>query len=240
MSDHEKVELSEQTPLKSDVDPPAVGETTATETAEGAQPIEAGPITTTEKKKFTWFRKEKKKPEETAAITPVKEVETGEPEKVKKCKWWTRKPCGTEEQQMTVGVNLVQRDDRQLHSAIDLGFEDIFGEPDAVHSINGIWRATFSIFTAVRCFFYKLFALILAIPSAIVFGILYALASALQVFCCVPIGRLLSIPARWLFKAWSFIFTNVFDPVFNSIGRCFSGISIRRYGIPSDVTATIA
>lgn len=57
MSEQEKVELSEQTPLKSDVDQPATGETTATETVESTQPGEAA--TTVEKKKFSWFRKVK-------------------------------------------------------------------------------------------------------------------------------------------------------------------------------------
>jgi len=96
--------------------------------------------------------------------------------------------------------------------------DQIFGEPDAVHSLNGIWKTTNSVsfhqprpiqfpisppvqvFVAVRNFFYKLLSLIFAIPLAIVFGILFAVVSMLSVYVFVPIGRLLSIPFGWVAK----------------------------------------
>lgn len=87
-----------------------------------------------------------------------------------------------------------------VKTAIDLDFADIFGEPDSLHSFNGVWRVTHSIFTAVRNFFYKLFAILIFIPAALVFGVLFALVSALGVYVVVPAGRLLSIPAMWIFK----------------------------------------
>jgi len=52
----------------------------------------------------------------------------------------------------------------------------------------------------VRSFTYKVFSTIVAIPLAIVFGILFAFVSALSVFLCVPAGRLLSIPVGWIAK----------------------------------------
>jgi caveolin 1 len=237
MSVQEKLELNEQTPLKSDMDAPAVAEGTATVTETTEVLV---PATTVEKKKFTFFTKKEKKTkqEETAAISPVKDVENGDAKKKGKCGWFNRDQCA-EDPRMTIGVNLIQRDDRNLQHHIDLAFEDIYGEPDSVHSFNGIWRATFSVFTAVRAFFYRLFALIVAIPSAIVFAILFALVSVLQVFLCVPAGRLFSIPANWIFKAWKFIFTNVFDPVFKSVGQCFSGVAVRQYGFNNEATAPI-
>ena len=95
---------------------------------------------------------------------------------------------------------MINRDEKSLHTSIDLGFSDIFGEPDAVRSFGGVWRVTNSVFNWVRNFFYKLFTIILAIPAALIFGILFAIVSALNVLVCVPIGRLLQIPAGWVFK----------------------------------------
>jgi len=241
MSNQENIALSEQTPLKTDTDAPAPG---AESTAEGG-PAEAG------KKKQWFFTKKTKtaKPASEGAETNNdnnKEAEGGEhaAPACKKPRWWQRKPCAPGAQSdnpcMSVGINMVQRDDHQLQTGIDLGFEDIYGEPDNAHSIDAIWRINHSIFTAVRCFFYKVFSLIIALPLAVVFGILFALVSALSVYVIVPLGRLLSIPAWWIFKVWTFVVGAVFDPVFTSIGRICSNVRISRYGISSDPTGVLS
>nr|CAD2190000.1 unnamed protein product [Meloidogyne enterolobii] len=147
---------------------------------------------------------------------------------------------GTLQQQPSFQVNMVQRDDRKLHEGIDFGFEQIFGEPDAVHSINGVWRTTITVFLAVRNFIYKLFSLIFAVPLAILFGILFALISVLGVYFFVPIGRLLSIPLGWLAKVWSTVIGAILDPVCRSCGLLFGNVKVSRYGINHDPTAVIS
>lgn len=146
----------------------------------------------------------------------------------------------TGQQQPSFQLNMVQRDDRKLQEGIDFGFEQIFGEPDAVHSINGVWRTTITVFLAVRNFIYKLFSLIFAVPLAILFGILFALISVLGVYLFVPIGRLLSIPLGWLAKVWSSIVGAVLDPVCRSCGLIFGNVKVSRYGISQDPTAVIS
>jgi len=236
MSNQENIALSEQTPLKTDTDTPAAG---AESTAEGGQ---AG----AEKKKWFFTKKTKTaKPASEGAETNNdnnKDVEGGAAPACKKPRWWQRKPCapGADNPCMSVGINLVQRDDHQLQTGIDLGFEDIYGEPDSAHSLDAIWRINHAIFTNVRCFFYKVFSLIICLPLAVVFGILFALVSALSVYVIVPLGRLLSIPAWWIFKAWTFVIGAVFDPIFTSISRICSNVRISRYGINNDPTAVIS
>jgi len=126
-----------------------------------------------------------------------------------------------------------------LQTAIDLNFGDIFGEPDAVHSLNGVWRVTHSIFTSVRNFFYKVLAIILCVPAAFVFGVLFALVSALGVFVVIPAGRLLSVPATWILKLWSYVVSNVLEPLSSGLSHILSRIRIYKYGINNDPTATI-
>jgi len=146
---------------------------------------------------------------------------------------------GRQEQQLSYGVNLVQRDDNNLQSNIDLEYGHIYGEPDSVHSLNGIWRTNASVFLAVRSFFYKVFSLIIAIPLAVVFGVLFALASALSVFVFVPLGVLLSIPIGWVFKIWGCAVRAVFDPIFHAVGLSLSNVKISRYGLNTDPTAVM-
>ena len=86
---------------------------------------------------------------ETAIVEVQKEGDAATAEKKKH--WWDRKctkPECTEanaNQGLTYGVNLVQRDDRQLQSGIDFGVEDIYGEPDNMHSLNGIWKSNYTV-----------------------------------------------------------------------------------------------
>jgi len=245
MSTHqENIALSEQTPLKSDTD----AATGAESTAEGAAAGASAP----EKKR--WFFTKKTittKPAEGVAAAESttgnnnKDVEAGGAPAVKEQHWWQKKCTpGTGQQGenpcMSIGINLLQRDDHQLQTGIDLGFEDIYGEPDSVHSLDAIWRTNYAVFQSVRSFFYKVFSLIVAIPLAVVFGILFALVSTLSVFVFVPAGRLLSIPAGWIFKVWSVVIGAVFDPLFNSLGRIFSNVKVSRYGINSDPTAVLS
>jgi len=241
MAETEKVELTEQTPLKSDTDLPATETTVETKEIKEEKP--SG-------KQRTWFfKKTTKKTVETTEKTAPVETEAGaaaeNQAEGKKAHWWHCKKKetikeGGENEELSIGLNMFHRDDKNLHTAVDLGFEDIFGEPDAVHSIDRVWRITYRVFTALRTFFYKLFTLIIAIPSAILFAILFALVSALHVFCCTPLGRLAAIPFGWLAKVWQVLVNAVFNPLFTSCGLCCSGISIRRYGLNSDVTAQLA
>jgi len=241
-TDQPQLELSEQTPLKSDTDALAGGPG-AESTAEG------GPTTTVtvnEKKRWFFAKKNKgPKGEEGSAVAPSKDVEGGAPatgnDNKKKPHWWQRKPCPelTQEQQLSYGVNLVQRDDHGLQTGIDLGYEDIYGEPDSVHSINTIWRTNSAVFQSVRSFFYKLFSFIIAIPLAIVFGVLFALVSALSVFVFVPAGVLLSIPVGWVFKVWSYAVRAVFVPVFQAVGHAFGNVKVSNYGLNTDPTAVL-
>jgi len=241
MAETEKVELTEQTPLKSDTDLPAGATETTVETKEVKEEKPSG-------KQRTWFfKKTTKKTETTEKVLPIEgesggvlvENQNGE----KKAHWWNCKKKETikegDNEEMSIGLSMFHRDDKNLHTTIDLGFEDIYGEPDAVHSIDSVWRITFRIFTALRAFFYKLFSLIIAIPSAIIFAILFALVSALHVFCCTPLGRLVSIPFGWLAKVWQVLINTVFNPLFTACGLCCGSISIRRYGLNSDVTAQL-
>uniref|UniRef100_A0A7E4W1Z5 Caveolin n=1 Tax=Panagrellus redivivus TaxID=6233 RepID=A0A7E4W1Z5_PANRE len=230
----EKVESAEQVPLKSDTD--------ASETA----PVEGGDVEAgkaeevPEKKKKTFaFWKKNKNVEATDETPIVESKEEGEP-KPKKC-WWTRKTSEKVEKEgePSFGFDTLHRDEKNLQTAIDLGFSDIFGEPDAVRSFNGVWKSSNTLYNFVRNVVYKVLSLIIALPFAILYGIAMGVLSAAGVFIVVPIATLLTIPIGWLFKAWQFTIGNVFDPIFKSAGQLLSGIAVRKYGINTEITQPI-
>ncbi|VDO40668.1 unnamed protein product [Haemonchus placei] len=224
-SDQDKPTELEQVPLKSDTDAPAG----TTETLEEAFP----PLPSQQKK--TWFFKKTKK---TVIEQPKGEEEkVGEEKPAKKC-WWGKHK--TEEEQksdhMSIGIDLVNRDEKGINEHVRFGFEDIFGEADTQHSWDCVWRLVYKVFIWTRLFVYRLCSLILGLPAAILFGILFAIVSVINVFACVPIAKLLSIPANWLAKTWSWLVHAIVDPVASSIALLFSSFTIRKYGINSQPT----
>lgn len=217
------VEL-EQVPLKSDTDAPA-----------GATDEAAAPEPASAPQKKSWFFKktkvileEPKTEEEKAAVE----------EKPKKKCWWGKHK--TEEEQkddhISIGIDLVNRDEKAINEHVRFGFEDIFAEADTQHSWDCVWRLLYKVFSWTRLFVYRLFSLIICLPAAIVFGILFAILSAINVFACVPIAKLLSIPGNWLAKTWNWLVHAAVDPVATAFGLLFSSFTIRKYGINSQPT----
>uniref|UniRef100_A0A1I7ZPU3 Caveolin n=1 Tax=Steinernema glaseri TaxID=37863 RepID=A0A1I7ZPU3_9BILA len=225
----EKVEM-EQVPLKSDTDTPVEEETNAEATtdvdAEAQKPTEP-------KKKWFHFGKSgaKKAEPEAAEAEPEAEPETKEvvdsPKKEQK-KWWQRANCASKpkkevaegEAELQFGLDMVHRDEHNINEYVSIAFEDVFGEPDGVHSFDCVWRLTNKVFSTTRLFFYRLFSLLVALPAAIVFALLFAVVHAFSVFCCTPAGRLLAVPALWIAKTWSFLIHAIFDPIFKSVSLC--------------------
>jgi hypothetical protein len=242
--------MNEQTPLKTAEQPTGEGgNAETTNPASDSQQTEATIKVLKEKKSWFTTKKSAKKhaaptsDEATATDSDAPKENNAVGEK-KKCQWWKRKTCAAEAEggaknEPNFGINLTQRDDSGLQTAIDLGYEDIYGEPDTSHSLDNVWLLNHKIFVNVRAFFYKLFALILFVPLSIIFAVLFAFFSALSVFFCVPLGRLLSIPCGWIFKVWSYVVGYLLTPVFQSLGHLFGNVKISRYGLNNDPTAVI-
>jgi len=203
-----------------------------TETLETTELIETK---TNEKKHRKWpFGGGKKEKTTTVATQPIDPLAptmlTMEPCKENKCKWWP---------EMSIGLNMLDRDEKGMAQHVALSFEDVFAEPDQTQSWDCVWRLTHRLFTATRLFMYRLLTLIIVVPVALIFALLFALAAVLNNFICVPGARFLAIPLTWLAKAWNFLVRSIFDPLFRSLSLCFSGMSIRRHGISSDPTADV-
>ncbi|KAF1756809.1 hypothetical protein GCK72_013263 [Caenorhabditis remanei] len=197
------------------------------------------------KPKKNWFTWGKKK----TAGGDVANVEEGavaagddEPVKEKKEKtcWWKRcQKKGEGEQKednIAIGMDLVNRDTQNINNHIQLNFEDIFGEADSQHSWDCVWRLNHTVFNATRLFIYRLVS-ILALPFTFLFAIFFGLVASINVFIIVPLGKLLSIPGNLLAKIWNWLVHAIFDPIASAVGLIFSNFNIRKYGINQETTA---
>ncbi|CAI5449395.1 unnamed protein product [Caenorhabditis angaria] len=229
MSAEDATTKQEQIPLKE-------GENAA-ENAEVVAPEEPKP----KKNWFSWGKK--KAADDVAEDNAEADLEAGgDAEKPpKKAAWWKRN-CGNKgekeqaDENISIGIDLVNRDTNSINPHIQFGFEDIFGEADSQHSWDCVWRLNYRVFTWTRLFVYRLLSLV-ALPFTLLFAIFFALISVLNVFIFVPAAKLLSIPGNALAKIWNWLIHAIFDPIASAIGLVFSSFTIRKYGINQETTA---
>ncbi|CAI4223491.1 unnamed protein product [Auanema sp. JU1783] len=227
MSDQDKVEM-EQVPLKSDTDAPA-----STEEA----PAKAE--TVSEPKKGWFFSRKAKKPASDVEAPAEETKEEGKEESCKKKCWWNRNQKSEADQkndEISIGINLVDRDEKGNSNHVNFGYEDIFAEAEAAHSFDCLWRLVAKTFVGTRLFIYRVLSLIVGIPAAIIFGVLFAIVTVLNTFLCVPFGKLLTVPGNWIAMSWAWAIQAIVHPVTSAIGLIFSSCTIRKYGFNSQVT----
>jgi len=74
---------------------------------------------------------------------------------------------------------------------LQLGFDDVLAEPAAAQGFEWVWRLTFLVFSGTKLWVYRLLAAVLAVPAALIWGVVFALTSALYIYVGAPLIRLL-------------------------------------------------
>uniref|UniRef100_A0A8C8BHW9 Caveolin n=1 Tax=Otus sunia TaxID=257818 RepID=A0A8C8BHW9_9STRI len=109
----------------------------------------------------------------------------------------------------------------------NLGFEDVIAEPELTHSFDKVWICSHALFELSKYVIYKLLTLVLAIPLALVVGIVFAVLSCLHIWIVVPFVKTCLMVLPSVQTIWKSL-TDVFVvPFFQSLGRCFAMVNIR-------------
>lgn len=144
----------------------------------------------------------------------------------KKKKEHRRRPsCG---RAFTIGLNLLDRDEKRVNDHVNLQFEDVLAEPDGVHSFDGVWRTSYATFVGARVWLYRLLAAVIALPCAILWGATFALLSLAHVWAITPLLRVLDLFFFFVKRVWSSIVHTLCDPIFESCGMLFTNIRLHQ------------
>lgn len=120
----------------------------------------------------------------------------------------------------TAGINLLDRDEHGVNGHVNVSatgatksakvtgthlltkdgisyaqvnFEDIIGEPDAAQGWDGPYSTAFGTFQFVRFWLYRILMVILSVPFALLWAVVFALLSLLSVWILTPAFRVLDI-----------------------------------------------
>jgi len=124
-------------------------------------------------------------------------------------------------QSFTVGLNVLDRDEKHINDTINLNFEDVLAEPDASHGFDPIWRSAFILFTGSRYWIYRLLSALLALPLALVWGIAFSLITFVSVWLATPVLRILDVVLFYIRKVVVALMQTAVEPVASAFGACF-------------------
>lgn len=154
---------------------------------------------------------------ETVTTTECKKSKKIKPVKVK-----------TESEPLSFGLNVWDRDEKSINGHVHIMFDDVLAEPTGAHSFEPIWRGSFVLFDYTKVWVYRFLTAIFAWPLAFIWGIIFALACAFNNFIFAPFFKIFTLIFFWIGRVWGTFFREIFYPIFDSFGRCFSGIRYSR------------
>ncbi|CAG2255000.1 CAV3 [Mytilus edulis] len=76
----------------------------------------------------------------------------------------------------SVRISLYDRDPSNINEIVRVQFEDLFTEPEGSHSIDGVWRTSYRVFTGTKHWCYRILSAIFAVPCAFCWGVTFCLS----------------------------------------------------------------
>jgi hypothetical protein len=137
-------------------------------------------------------------------------------------------------QNFTVGLNVLDRDEKRVNDHINIQFEDVIGEPDPTHGFEFVWRLSYLLFNATRFWFYRIIAAIIAIPLALLWALIFAFINLATIWLITPSLRIFDILLHYTHRIWSGIVRTVLDPFFSSGALLFNNIRQRLENLTID------
>ncbi|CAG0902554.1 unnamed protein product [Darwinula stevensoni] len=94
---------------------------------------------------------------------------------------------------LTIGLNMLDRDDRKINDAVNVSFEDVLGEPDASHGLGAMWKLVYITFNFTKRWIYTILGALLGFPLALIWGVVFAIVCFLHIWIISPVLRLLDV-----------------------------------------------
>ncbi|KAL2091222.1 hypothetical protein ACEWY4_013485 [Coilia grayii] len=124
-------------------------------------------------------------------------------------------------------INLVDRDPKSLNGdTVRVDFDDVIAEPDGTHSLDGVWRASYTAFTISKYWCYRLLSAVLGVPLALLWGTLFATLSFCHVWLVRPCTSSCVMQSQCLGRVYGHGVRTICDPLCASLGRVFQSVQV--------------
>jgi len=125
-------------------------------------------------------------------------------------------------------LNLGNRDCNNVNVAIDLDFDDVLAEPAAAQGFEWVWKLAFVVFSQTKCWLYKIFSAVVAIPAALMWALVFALLTVVYIWIVSPALRLFDLTLAIVRRVVVGLMAVTVEPVCSSFGHIFSRMSVEK------------
>ncbi|XP_045164742.2 caveolin-1-like [Mercenaria mercenaria] len=126
------------------------------------------------------------------------------------------------------GPDLVNRDPNELNKHIQVQFDDIFGEPDGAHSIDCIWKNSYSCFECGKNLCYRIMTTLCGLCIALAWGCDFAVTAFNHVWCYTPCIRDFTVCVGCFQRVFGTLIGCCCNPICESCGLIFSKVKIQK------------
>ncbi|XP_052781663.1 caveolin-3-like [Mya arenaria] len=118
-------------------------------------------------------------------------------------------------------VDLINRDPNQINDHLQCRFEDVIAEPEGTHSIDCVWKLSYTCFSCWKGLCYKISTLLCGICLAAQWACSFAQISFCHIWCFTPYFKYLDICCGCYKKLWTLCVSCCLDPLCESCGGLF-------------------
>ncbi|XP_067314598.1 caveolin-3 [Pseudorasbora parva] len=127
----------------------------------------------------------------------------------------------------TKEIDLINRDPKQINEdVVKVDFEDVIAEPDGTHSMDGVWKASYTTFTVSKYWCYRVLSAIFGVPVALLWGFCFACISFCHIWAVMPCIKSYLIETQCLSRIYSLCIHTFCDPFFEALGKIFSSVRV--------------
>ncbi|XP_067907335.1 caveolin-1-like [Heterodontus francisci] len=127
----------------------------------------------------------------------------------------------------TKEIDLINRDPKHLNDdVVKVDFEEVIAEPEGTHSFDGVWKASFTVFTVSKYWCYRLLSALFGIPLAIIWGIYFAILTFIHIWAVMPCIKSYMIEIQCISRVYSICIHTFCDPFYEALGKMFSSIRV--------------
>ncbi|KAL4226703.1 Caveolin-1 [Mactra antiquata] len=124
-------------------------------------------------------------------------------------------------------VDMVNRDPNNINDHLKVSFEDVLGEPDSIHSIDCVWKVSFTCFNCWLNICYKINTLCYGICIAAEWGCEFATVAFYHIWFITPSLRMFEINCAVFKKLYATICGCCVEPCCEACGRVFASFEKR-------------
>eukprot|EP00178_Gracilaria_changii_P008074 TRINITY_DN2495_c0_g1_i1.p1 TRINITY_DN2495_c0_g1~~TRINITY_DN2495_c0_g1_i1.p1 ORF type:complete len:138 (-),score=5.17 TRINITY_DN2495_c0_g1_i1:112-525(-) len=124
-----------------------------------------------------------------------------------------------------IEVDLANRDPNNINDHLQVAWEEIFAEPDQIHTIDCVWKYSAKCFTMWKTLCYIIATVICGIPIASCWGCFFACVAFQHIWDVTPSIKACAINCAITKKLYTICLDACLDPICTSCGKLFSAFS---------------